>query len=108
MSAIAVTIEVDQVALDIDLAIPCGLIINELVSNALKHAFPANGLASWNGGAEISVRLHRDHDRFLLAVGDNGVGLPHDLDWKNTSSLGLQLVHILAEQIDGDVLSRFL
>jgi PAS domain S-box-containing protein len=88
---------VDDVPLDLDVAIPCGLIINELVSNALKHAFPDNGRG------KISVGLHSQDDWLVLAVSDTGVGLPDGLDYQVAQSLGLQLVDALVRQIDGTI-----
>jgi PAS domain S-box-containing protein len=94
---IEVKIDVRDISLDIDTAIPCGLIINELVSNALKHAFPDNR------GGEITIRVHSVDDMYELVVSDNGVGIPENIDIEDTSSLGLRLVTILAEdQLDGD------
>ena len=84
--------------LDLDKAIPCGLIINELVSNCLKHAFPDAK------GGEINIDLHRNVDnRYALTVSDNGVGLPKELDFKNTKTLGLQVVNTLVDQLDGTI-----
>jgi two-component sensor histidine kinase len=84
------------VLLGVDRAIPCGLIVNELVSNALKYAFPAHQ----NG--EIYVELYLEPaGRLTLIVGDNGVGFPPDLDFRQTDSLGLQLVNNLVRQLDG-------
>ena len=77
-------------------AIPCGLIINELVSNSLKHAFPEKQ-------GEIYVNLHRDDGRSTLIVSDNGVGFPENVDFRNTDSLGLQLVCTLTDQLDGAI-----
>ncbi len=88
--------QVDDILLGIDTAIPCGLIINELVSNSLKHAFPEKQ-------GEIFVDLHRDDGRFTLIVRDNGVGLPESVDFRNTDSLGLQLVCTLTDQLDGAI-----
>jgi len=85
--------------LTIDTAIPCGLIINELVSNALKHAFPVPNLAN-----EVRVEiLPTSDDRFTLIVQDNGIGFPPDLDFRNTESLGLELVCIFTEQLEGTI-----
>lgn len=90
---------VDRVRLGVDVAIPCGLVINELVSNSLKHAFPAG-----KEGSEICVDLCRTADgKLLLTVSDNGIGLPKDLDLRNTESLGLQLVTTLVEQLEGTI-----
>jgi PAS domain S-box-containing protein len=93
---IALTIRIDEVVLPLDAAIPCGLILNELLSNALKHAFP-------NGGrGDIRIELQATTDRqVLLRVADTGVGLPEGFDVCQTGSLGLQLVSALAEQLQG-------
>ena len=96
--AIKLKLSVDEVALGVDTAIPCGLIINELISNSLKHAFP--------GGrkGEISITLRsQEGDKLTLALRDNGVGLPKDLDFRNTPSLGLQLVNTLTDQLGGTI-----
>jgi two-component sensor histidine kinase len=84
--------------LAIDLAIPCGLIINELITNSLKHAFPAG-----RGGVLEIVLRHVDSKRLELCVADDGVGMPADLDPRKTESLGLDLVFTFAEQIDARV-----
>jgi PAS domain S-box-containing protein len=88
--------QVDDILLGVDTAIPCGLIINELVSNSLKHAFPEKQ-------GEILVNLHRDNGKFTLIVRDNGVGLPEHVDFRNTDSLGLQLVCTLTDQLEGEI-----
>lgn len=94
---IALTIEVDDVSLGMDAAVPCGLIINELVSNCLKHAFPEKK-------GEIAVRLSSADGTVELAVCDNGIGIPEDVDFRNTKSLGLRLVTILVEdQLKGEI-----
>jgi PAS domain S-box-containing protein len=93
---VALEIDIDEITLNIDTAIPCGLIINELVSNALKYAFPDNQAGS------IRIHLHAEGDRdFTLTIQDNGVGLPLDWDIKNVKSLGLQLVKVLTKQLKG-------
>ncbi|MDM8553640.1 histidine kinase dimerization/phosphoacceptor domain -containing protein [Desulfococcaceae bacterium HSG7] len=86
---------VDNVSLSIEAAGPCGLIINELVSNALKYAFPAK-----QGEIRIEMRID-EHERFVLVVSDNGVGFPKDMDIWETGALGLKLVRSLVEQLDG-------
>lgn len=84
----------DDVLLSINLAIPCGLIINELISNALKHAFPDQR------SGMISITLsHQANDHILLAVSDDGIGIAPDFDLQQTNTLGLQLVHLLADQL---------
>ena len=106
-------LDMESAFLGMDTGIPLGIIINELVSNSLKHAFPRGR----NG--EIQIKLRRlctdesegnnkdqgrcDASEFLLTVSDNGVGLPENIDFRHTSSLGLQLVSILVEQIEGSV-----
>ncbi|MBD2097778.1 PAS domain S-box protein [Trichocoleus sp. FACHB-591] len=94
--AIALKINIDEIWLGLDTAIPCGLIINELVLNALKHAFPKGH----TGEICISFGL-RDAHHLMLVVSDTGVGLPRDLDYQNTDSLGLQLVNALTQQLEG-------
>ncbi len=99
--AAGLKIDAASITLDIDTVIPCALIINELVSNALKHAFPD----SWRQAgamAEIRVDLHRAADnRFVLTVTDNGVGLPEGFAVHNCESLGLKLVGVLVRQLRG-------
>jgi len=94
--------ETEAIPLDINNAIPCGLILNELLSNALKYAFPdgRQGL--------ITVGFRRRPGALLeISVRDNGIGFPAGLDFRRTSSLGLQLVNMLAGQLDGTLeLSR--
>jgi PAS domain S-box-containing protein len=99
-SRITLETQVDPILLSIDQAVPCGLIINELVSNALKYAFPGRREGT------IQVLLHRDpsshpQPQVILIVKDNGVGLPKSLDWMNTTSLGLQLVQDFVAQLKG-------
>ncbi len=86
---------VDELFLSVDLAVPCGLVINELISNALKHAFPES---EKNHNAFIEVGLKRLPDAEIeLYVADNGIGLPSGIDFQKTDSLGMQLVTILIE-----------
>ena len=93
---ISIQVDVDDESLGIETATSCGLIINELVSNALKHAFPRG-----NKGT-VDVRLQRaDNGTMNLVVADNGVGLPPQIDVENTHTLGLQIVTMLTEQLNG-------
>ena len=87
---------VEDVSLDVDTAIPCGLIINELVSNVLKHAFPKGSA----GEVVVELRPHGTHEYSLL-IKDNGVGLPEGFDVRTSNSLGLKLVSDLTRQLDG-------
>jgi len=97
--AVKLNLKIKDVFLDLNTAIPCGLIINELVSNSLKHAFPGEK----NG--EIKIAMHPlDKDGMEVIVSDNGVGLPKKVDFRDTDSLGLHLVNLLAEdQLHGDI-----
>jgi PAS domain S-box-containing protein len=90
-------LKIQDVFLNLDLAIPCGLIINEILSNALKYAFPKN-----NKG-KINIRLTHRKQVITLVIQDNGVGLPAHIDYNNTESLGLQLVVTLVDQLGGTI-----
>lgn len=107
-SDVSVEVEADDVGLGIDTAIPCGLIVNELVSNALKYAYP-KGTAG-----KVMVNFHRvastENDStvqsYQLVVEDFGVGLPPEFDPLNSSTLGLQLVKVLTGQLRGTLMIR--
>lgn len=88
----------DDIRIGIDTAIPCGLIINELVSNSFKHAFPGE----LSGVIAVSL-CNCDNGFYKLTVKDDGIGFPPDLDYRKTTSLGLQLVMTLTEQMDGKI-----
>jgi len=96
---ITLNVDVGDVSLELERAIPCGLIINELVSNSLKYAFPEER------AGEIRVAFNStDEDVLVLEVSDNGIGMPEKLDFRNTESLGLHLVTILSEdQLHGTI-----
>lgn len=96
-SQITSILDIDDIKFNMETAVPCGLIISEIVSNSLKYAFP-DGI---NGKLKVSMKKYGD--KFELIVCDNGIGLPKDLDFKNTESLGLQLVNSLVDQIDGEI-----
>jgi PAS domain S-box-containing protein len=95
--AVALKMNVENVALGLDTALPCGLIVNELVSNSLKHAFPDGRQG------EIQIDMRSFDGRFVLTVSDNGIGFPKSLDFRQTESLGLQLVNWLTRQLEGSV-----
>ena len=100
-SHIRLQTELDELIFDVDTAVPCGLILNELLTNALKYAFP-NGHPG-----DITIGLRADAGQVTLSVRDTGIGLPTDLDFRHTESLGLQLVAMLTEQLGGTItLSR--
>lgn len=86
---------IENIYFDVDTSIPCGLIVNELLTNCLKHAFPNNK----NG--EIILDLEDNQGTYILNVTDNGVGFPDNIDYTNTQTLGLQLVTNLVNQLDG-------
>ncbi|HEX7974683.1 MAG TPA: GAF domain-containing protein [Anaerolineales bacterium] len=96
-------LEAAEVFLGVDTAVPCGLVLNELLSNALKHAFPeAPGGSAPIGGPVIRILLQAEGaGRWVLTVADNGVGFPPGLDFTSAGSLGLQLVASLVEQLGG-------
>jgi PAS domain S-box-containing protein len=95
-SAVRLNLEVESVPMNLDTAIPCGLIINELVSNAYKYAFPKGE------GGEIKVRFAEDNANSLrLVVQDTGVGFPGNVNPEESDSLGLKLVRSLTEQLGG-------
>jgi len=91
-------VEVDTVNINLDTAIPCGLIINELLTNALKYAFKERS----SGTVAISLHLSPDH-RFTLQVSDDGIGLPAKFDLGSTATLGMQLVQVLVRQLGGEI-----
>ncbi len=91
----AYEVDADKISLDIDTAVPCGLIINELVSNILKHAFTGMQKGSFK------ISFHRvEGDLLKLVVHDDGVGLPPGFDIENADSLGMQLINALTNQLD--------
>jgi PAS domain S-box-containing protein len=93
---IQLRIDAEVVHLNINTAIPCGLIVNELVSNALKHGFPEGRKG------QLEIALHRvAGDGYMLQVKDDGVGIPEGLDFRKTETLGMQIINTLVGQIDG-------
>lgn len=94
--AIKLSINVEKLLIDVDTAIPIGLIITELVTNALKYAFPI-GIAG-----EIKINFQAE-EQLILSISDDGVGFPEDFDWRNTDSLGLQIVDALTNQLQASI-----
>lgn len=94
---ITLDLQIDKIYLNLDSAIPCGLIVNELISNSLKYAFDVKS------GGIIKIMLTLENDLVVLAIGDNGRGIPKDLDIENTETLGLQLISSLVEQLEGEM-----
>jgi len=95
-SKVSSNVDVDDIYLNINTALPMGLMVNELVSNSIKHAFP-------EGEGNISIKLEYDGEKYILTVSDNGIGLPEDVDPFESSSLGLKLVNSLSIQLEGDL-----
>jgi len=98
----------ENMLFDMDIAVPLGIIVNELVSNSIKHAFMGRDKG------EILIKLHREESKvrktegtkstnFVLSVLDNGIGIPKNLEFEELDSLGLQLVSSLVEQLDGEL-----
>lgn len=98
LDSVTLELKIDEITLNINTAIPCGLIISELVSNSLKHAFPNN-----RKGSIYVVIDSRINDNFTLIVRDDGIGFPENSDIKNGKTLGLQLVQVLTNQLDGEL-----
>ena len=96
-NVVQIKTHVENVSLGIDTVIPCGLIITELVTNSLKYAFP-----NQNHGV-ISVDFQCIEGRYVLKISDNGIGFPVKVDFRETATLGLQLVTNLTEQINGHI-----
>ena len=98
INLISLKTDLENIFLDINTAIPCGLIITELFTNSIKYAFPHGRKGI------INIKFKRDKgDNFILEVSDDGVGLPDDIDIKQTKSLGMRLVNSLVDQLDGTV-----
>jgi PAS domain S-box-containing protein len=104
---ITLVIEADELPLNLNTAIPCGLIVNELVTNAIKYAFPDHQC----GCIKLQLKIvsdpnHAETKQGILMVTDNGIGIPADLDWQTSPSLGLRIVQNLVRQIRGELTVR--
>lgn len=104
----------EKIFLEMDIVVPLGIIVNELVSNSLKHAFPSREKGKIqielcreeNEGCEIQAGSENDNSRstnFTMVVSDNGVGIPEDLDLENPETLGMQLITALVDQLNGEL-----
>ncbi len=101
-SKVQVNINIPQIELGIDTAIPLGLLINEALTNALKYGIRDNS------EGEIHIELQKIEDKnYVLNIGDNGVGFPEEVSFKNSRSLGLKLIHNLARQLKGNITRDF-
>ncbi|MDB4989886.1 MAG: putative signal transduction histidine kinase, partial [Myxococcaceae bacterium] len=96
---ISLHVEAEDLYFEMDAAVPIGLIVNELVTNAYKHAFPQH----FSGGGNVHVALKRDGTDITIVVSDDGIGYPEGLDPDNVDSLGLLLISSLSQQLEGAV-----
>lgn len=97
---IKLNIEVEDFSMGIETAVPCGLIISELISNSLKYAFPEGK----KGKVYVGLKTLNDKGKYELKISDNGIGLQDQIDLQKTNTLGLQLVNILTKQLNGLIL----
>ncbi len=102
-ATITIRLEIADITLGIDTGVPCGLIINELVSNCFKHAFPPGTIVAGKQG-EIRINMIcEEAGEYILTISDNGIGFPNGFDIDCTESLGMQIVSTLVEQLNGNV-----
>ena len=101
--SIELNIECPTITLNLDTAIPLGLIVNELVTNALKYGFNGRN----NGLISIQLNTSTEHDTLEMLIGDNGIGYPRQFDFQHSKSLGLMLVHKLSRQLSGKIIRDF-
>lgn len=94
---VSLNLNLEQVYLDMELAIPLGIIVNEIISNSIKYAFPGKS----KGEIWINLCKNKEDFHYIFTIADNGIGISEDIDLENTDSLGLKLVNILVNQIDG-------
>jgi len=94
---IVLHIDIGTIMIDINTAIPLGLVINELVSNVVKHAFPGER------SGEVFITAKEENNRMAITIRDTGIGFPEGFDWRHTNSLGLHLVSALIEQVQGSI-----
>ena len=97
---VSLELDLTRVELVLDQALPCGLILNEIISNALKHGFPDGR------GGIVRIGLSVDKDTVSITIGDDGVGMQDGFDEERDGSLGLELVHMLVGQLDGRIQRR--
>ena len=89
--------DIKDINLNMDISIPLGLIVTELLTNSLKYGFKNKQKLT------LTIRLKVEHRQLCLEVADNGIGMPADLDWQNTETLGMQLVNLLTRQLEGKI-----
>lgn len=93
---VRMNIDIKNVYLNIETAIPCGLMINELISNSLKHGFK-------DSKGNIKIQITPKNEEYVLKICDDGVGFPEEIDFRNTETLGMQLINSLVNQLDGEI-----
>ena len=96
-SAVRLSLHIKSPPLNMETAIPLGLIINELVSNVLKHAFPQGR----KGNITVALTQDKKTDKYTLTVTDDGIGIPEEIDYRNPETFGLQLINLFTEQLEG-------
>lgn len=97
-SAIKLNIKTNDLFLNIDTSVPLGLMINEIITNSLKYGFKENNTGT------LSIEVKKlVYPNFLLLIGDDGMGFPKSINFRNTKSLGLKLIHKLALQLRGNI-----
>jgi two-component sensor histidine kinase len=97
--AVSTEFEMEKIRLNMDSAIPCGLILNELVSNCYKYAFPGGRM----GRISIKLFAEKESGRCALIVHDNGAGFPDSIDFNNPDSLGILMINMLVYQLNGEI-----
>ena len=100
-TTVELRLDLEEIFLPVDTAIPCSLIINELLTNAMKYAFDGRTEGT------VQIELHRDGDKVELSMADDGVGFPKDVDYRDTETLGMQLVTNLVNQLQGTLEADF-
>ena len=102
---IKLNLNVEDMMLDINTAIPLGLILNELLTNSMKYAFPQSEISKFEGTkmGNIDIDLYKTKNGYVLSVDDDGIGFPENINLENTDSLGLQLINSLTNQINGKI-----
>ncbi|MBU4306355.1 MAG: PAS domain S-box protein [Acidobacteria bacterium] len=97
------SVQAAGVQVDLDIAVPCGLILNELITNSCKHAFPGGKPRAGEDNCEIAVVVKHEGGVLKMNMSDNGIGMPVGVDWENPESLGLRLVKMLNRQLNGSI-----
>ena len=94
---VKLTSDVHGITMGIDTAVPCGLLVNEIVTNSLKHAFPNERKG------EVKIDIKMDGENYVMKISDNGIGIPGNINFDEEKSMGVQLIKMLTEQLDAKV-----